>query len=154
MVNIRRVLVPVDFSPCSDAAVRYGLNLAEKCDASVEFVHVFEMPPHYAGEAMVQLEDQPTQTMHDYLRDRAQYMLDELVTSAGETNVPHSQHLTGGTAHEKIAARAKDTDADLIVMGTHGHAGSLKHRLIGSVVDKVLRQAPCPVLVVHAGDQE
>ncbi len=153
MVGIERVLVPVDFAECSDAAVLYALDLAAKYGAAVEFIHVFELPPHATREAMVSAPDQPTQTMADYLRGRAQSLLDELVEhhDRGEETA-HAQHLMEGHPDQAIISRATEMGADLIVMGTHGHAGSLKHRLVGSVVDRVLRQAPCPVLVVHEGD--
>ncbi len=151
-IHIERVLVPVDFSACSRAAVRHGFNIGAQFDAAVEFIHVYEAP-HYAREAMVTAPDSPTLTMNDYLRNQAQQMLDELVAETeGTDEVPHGEHVVGGVAHTTIVERAKETDVQLIIMGTHGHAGSLKHRLIGSVVDKVLRQAPCPVLVVHEGD--
>lgn len=151
-MRLDRIMVPVDFSACSRAAVRHALDIAAKYGASVEFIHVYDAP-HYARDAMVTSPDQPTLTMNDYLRNQAQEMLADLVSETqGTAEVEHTEHVVGGTPHTTIVGRAKETRVHLIIMGTHGHAGSLKHRLIGSVVDKVLRQSPCPVLVVHEGD--
>ncbi len=151
-MKLDRILVPVDFSPCSKEAARHALDIAGHYDASVEFIHAFEAP-HHAREAMVVAPDQPTLTMNDYLRNQAQGMLDALVAETeGTDDVSHAAHIVAGAAHTAIVERARETRVHLIVMGTHGHAGSLKHRLVGSVVDRVLAESPCPVLVVHEGD--
>ncbi|MCA9540337.1 MAG: universal stress protein [Myxococcales bacterium] len=146
MNEIARILIPVDFSDCAHAALVYGARLARAVDAEVEILHVYE-PPYYVGDLLVQLPDNPAQTVHEYVREEAAKMLDEMLAKVEVLDgLPHTRRLLAGVPHKAIVEQSRG--ADLVVMGTHGRSG-LAHLLMGSVAEKVIRQAPCPVLVIR-----
>ncbi len=148
MRPIKRILVPVDFSPCSRVALQHGLELARQFDAALTVLHVYE-PPHYVGDVMVQLPERTSVTVQEYVQRQSDQLLTELVTSIeGLDAVTFDRALVSGVPHTAIVEKARSLEAELVVMGTHGRSG-LSHLLMGSVAEKVLRQAPCPVLVVR-----
>jgi nucleotide-binding universal stress UspA family protein len=144
MLTFKRILCPVDFSSCSDQAVRAALDLAERFGATVELLHVMQTTAYVmplmpmGGPPLDYLRDLPErlQTQLDHLRDRltSEY---PLITTC----------LREGVVHATVVGRANELHADLIVIGTHGHTG-LTHLLLGSVAERVVRLAPCPVLTV------
>lgn len=148
MKELNRILVPVDFSDCSRAALDHAISLAQKFDASVEVFHVYE-PPYYVGDVLLQMPGDQSVTMGDYIRSQAEKLLDELVESVeGVHDVTLVRGLVAGVPYQAIVDKAKSNDYDLIVLGTHGRRG-LSHLLMGSVAERVLRKAPCPVMVVR-----
>lgn len=150
MKAISKILVPVDFSDCSRAAVEAALQVAGKFEAELELLHVHEVP-FTAGAVLVRTQDGREVTMDAFLGEESRRLLDEMVESVEAlAKAPHHEVVQGGVAHVSIVERAKAIDADMIVMGTHGRSG-LSHLLMGSVAEKVLRAAPCPVLVVRDG---
>ncbi len=148
MKAISKILVPVDFSDCSRAAVAAALTMAQTFEAELELLHVHEVP-FTAGAVLVRTPDGREVTMDAFLGEESRRLLDEMVESVDDlANAPHHEVVKGGVAHVSIVERAKAIGAELIVMGTHGRSG-LSHLLMGSVAEKVLRAAPCPVLVVR-----
>jgi universal stress protein A len=143
-MTIHHVLVPIDFSPYAEQALDYAIALAQRLQARVTLLHVIE-PPLVAGADMGawpspafvdELEVAITSDMESYLTR---------VTSAGlagEMTVVH------GVPFQEILDTAKARQVDLIIMGTHGRTG-LSHVLSGSVTEKVVRLAPCPVLIAR-----
>lgn len=148
MNTIERILVPVDFSECSRAAVRAAVGLAARYGAEVELLHVHDAP--WTPEAVtVRTEDGREVAAEQYLEEESQRQLTELAASVPElARIAHRKSIRTGMSHDIILNRARAAGADLIVMGTHGRTG-LSHLLMGSVAEKVLRGAPCPVLVVR-----
>lgn len=148
MKAISKILVPVDFSDCSRAAVEAAVDLAGKYSAELELLHIHEVP-FTASAVLVRTTDGREVTMDVFLGEESRRLLDEMVGSVDElAKSPHHEVVQGGVAHVSIVERAKAISADLIVMGTHGRSG-LSHLLMGSVAEKVLRAAPCPVMVVR-----
>jgi len=147
-IEISKVLCPVDFSEPSEHALRYAVDLARTFDADLMILHVVEVPflPAYSMAGVPDLS-MPIEQIEKAARNR----LDELV----ETWRPKYDRINGdmviGTPFVEIITCARDMRADLIVMGTHGKSG-LRHLLIGSVAEKVVRKAPCPVLTVKHPD--
>ena len=145
--DIRRILVPIDFSPTSDQALHYAAALAEEFGASLALLHVIEdrlMSGPWPAE--VYLGELP-KLREGLVKDAERRMLKCLdmltaqhITSTGEV-------LIGGPSHV-IVDQANQTGVDLIVMGTHGRTG-ITHLLVGSVAERVIRHAPCPVFVVR-----
>lgn len=143
-MTIQRILCPVDFSTCSDQAVHAALGLAKRMGASLELVHVVQTPTYVlplmpmGGPPIDLLRDLPKRlkAQLDALRDRL---------SAGQVTI--TTHLREGVVHTQIIERAQAISADLIVIGTHGHTG-FTHVLLGSVAERVVRMAPCPVLTI------
>jgi nucleotide-binding universal stress UspA family protein len=145
--EIRRILVPLDFSPPSDRALAYARAFAAEFGASLHLLHVVEdrlltgpWPAEvYLGELPKVREDLVKDCEH-----RLRESLDALVADGAAAT---GEVLIGGPSHV-IVEQAGVTNADLIVMGTHGRTG-ITHMLIGSVAERVIRHAPCPVFVVR-----
>jgi universal stress protein A len=140
---LKKILVPLDFSPASDNAFKYALHLGQHFGAQLHVIHVLEpvLSPRFAGlpEAPAFLK-KSLQRRKKNLRARAD--------SAGAAGVATKLvHRAGLPAHEIVEA-AKDLDVDLVIIATIGHTG-WKHFCIGSTAERVVRAAPCPVLVVR-----
>ena len=143
--SIKRILVPVDFSAASRAALWRASELAAALGASIDLVHVIELPPAdgLASEGYVPL---PPAYRQDVRRHAEAQLKDWLSTST----VPNVRHeLLEGQPFEAITNYAREHSIDLIVIGTHGRGG-MAHLLIGSVTDNVIRRAPCPVMTIRA----
>jgi len=142
--QILNILVAVDFSDYSRAALRYATFLAENFGAALTLVHSVE-PYVYpedlsAGCTLEELDARWMQKQKEKL---------ETLRQTIKEGIPATVVVTMGTAWNRIIGTAKSWNADLIVIGTHGRTG-LKHALMGSTAERVVRHAACPVLVVHA----
>jgi len=146
-MEIRRILVPVDFSAQADAAFEYALDLAAKLDAKVILLHVFQVPAFAFPDASIPL---PAQTLIE-VQNASRTHLDKLEARARKAKVGATSILLEGAPFVEIVRAARTEKADLIVMGTHGRTG-LRHALMGSTAEKVVRKAPCAVLVVRSPD--
>jgi nucleotide-binding universal stress UspA family protein len=142
MTDIKRILVPTDFSEPADAALTYALELASKLGATVSLVHVFDDPSGiHSGEYVPMPAEMRGQILADLRRRLA-----DVVSKRGHSEL-NPQVLVGPTA-QAIVDGARDVGADLIVMATHGRHG-MAHLLLGSVAERVVRTAACPVLTVR-----
>jgi nucleotide-binding universal stress UspA family protein len=141
--TIQRVLVPHDFSDTADAALVYALDLAEKLGARITIVHTYEIPAYGFPEGPAMTADMVLQ-----IENAAQTALNGVAERSGRPGIQVDAVLRRGPAWSEIDAVAKETNADLIVIGTHGRRGVVR-ALLGSVAEKVVRTAPCPVLTVH-----
>jgi nucleotide-binding universal stress UspA family protein len=144
---ITRILVPVDFSSHSDRAFRYALRLASRFGASAELLHVVDNPlvsGTWTGEIYVPNLPEMLDTM---LHEADKQLAALKSAAAGERVSVETRVLTGRPAHE-IVAHARTGAFDLIVMGTHGRTG-FSLLLLGSVAERVVRTARCPVLTVR-----
>ncbi len=142
---IRHILVPHDFSDTAEKALGYAVDLAEKLGSRVTILHVYELPAYAFPEA-------PTLTveMTSEIERAAAIALDGAAARARRQQaVEVSTLLRQGAPWREIDAAAKESGADLIVIGTHGRRG-LARALLGSVAEKIVRTAHCPVLTVHA----
>jgi universal stress protein A len=142
--DIRKILVPTDFSPRSDRALEYAVALATAMKAAVHLVHVVEEP--FAGGAEMYVRD--AQEIRDQLDADARSRLAAIAGRVDPGRMPVSTEIRHGSAFDGIIYEARATGADLIVMGTHGRSG-LSHALLGSVAERVIRGAHCPVLAVR-----
>ncbi len=144
-VNIRRILFPTDLSPASQQAQNYACALAEKFSAELHTLHVVAnlMPiPGPEGSWFLQDYSVP-RLIHD-----AELELSVRMEAALTQDLAVTRVVQVGTPVQSIIDYAKKFEIDLIVIGTHGHTG-LSHLLLGSVAEKVVRLATCPVLSVH-----
>ncbi len=148
--NLKRILVPIDFSSYSKAATDYAIFFAEKTNASLDFLHVIEQEIHpsiYAAgiesifEIDSNLKERVIQHMKEFLQDQ---LTDHLKVD---------YHVREGKAHKEIVEFVKEHDIDLIVIATHGLTG-LDYLLLGSTTEKVVRWATCPVLTVKLSRTE
>lgn len=148
--KLQRVLVPVDFSAGSNNAFEYAKTLAETFGASIDVLHVVE-PPRYSGP-MLSFEGAAL-SLDAYGRKVAALELENFVAAhAKETKVRLHGILDFGEAAHEIVRIANKEPYDLIVMGTHGRTG-VSHFLVGSVAEKVVRRARCPVLTVRVPEK-
>jgi len=148
-LNIQTVLVPVDFSSLSKKAFKYALRFAQQFKTELTLLHVLEpaVPPTFEG-----LQIAPS--FPEENSSRSEKNLRMLIGSARAAGVPKVRSLfRRGLASHEIVEAAKDLDADLIVIATHGYTG-WKHFCIGSTAERVVRAAPCPVLVVREKEHE
>lgn len=145
MPAISRILVPVDFSPCSRAALDYAVELAGQMKAAVDVLHVAE-PTGYAGpDSMMLVPD----AARDSWGERPDDVLHELEGFLGAARARvRDVRAEAGLPSDVIASRAKDGGYDLIVMGTHGRSG-LARLVVGSVAEAVMRRAQVPVLTLR-----
>jgi len=142
MIKIDKILVPTDFSVCAKQAVTYACELAKRFGAELHLLHV-ACPPvaDYAYAARI-----PDELLRP--EKLAQRELEEYEVPDAEQLPGVQKTVRSGTPFVEIVRQAKEKDIDLIVIGTHGRTG-LKHMLIGSVAEKVVRKATCPVLTVR-----
>jgi nucleotide-binding universal stress UspA family protein len=142
-----RILVPTDFSAHSEAALGYARALAKQSGSSLELLHVLEdpfMPGTWSAE--VYLPDVPT--LREQLAADAEGRLAGYRENIHKEGIPIVTTIRSGRPAEIILEHAKAAGADLIVMGTHGRSG-LSHLFMGSVAERVIRTATCPVLTVR-----
>jgi nucleotide-binding universal stress UspA family protein len=147
MSFVRTILVPIDFSPHSTKALEFAMDLARQCDAALHLLHALPLQPALIAPYGVVMPPDLEQAC----RSAAVKRLEELGEKVNAEGVEVELHESTAIPSEAIIGMADDLGADLIVMGTRGLSG-LAHVLIGSVTDRVLRTATCPVLTVRAGD--
>ncbi len=142
MITLKRILVPTDFSDYSKGAITYACELAQRFGADLKLLHV-GMPPVTPVPFGPTMSDQMFQT-----KETAKKAFEELDAPGLDRVSRVDRVLRIGTPFVEIVRYAREDDIDLIVMGTHGHTG-LVHALIGSVAEKVVRMASCPVLTIR-----
>lgn len=142
---IRRILVPVDFSDHSRDALRYAVDLGAVFDAGLVLVYVVESAGFPAdlgsGQAAIPRIERE-------LSERGRAELERVAKETVGERLPVRFLVPTGRPFVEILRAARETSADLIVIATHGHTG-VEHILFGSTAEKVVRKAPCPVLVVR-----
>ena len=146
-LQIRNVLVPIDFSAPSLEAIEAALPLIKHFGADLHLVHVFE--PDYPASSMVAI---PLVVPELEVGERVRRLRDV----AEDYSVPlrrENIHAIKGRPFEEICRLAQEIDIDLIVIATRGNTG-LKHLLLGSTAERVVRYSPCPVLVVRGSDSK
>jgi nucleotide-binding universal stress UspA family protein len=149
-----RILVPIAFSPSSNTALEYAKTLAEQLGASLHVLHVIEEPDVAGGwGSEVYISELPR--IHEVAQRETEKQLNGMFTASERGGLEVSTEIVDGRAARTIVEVAGRQRSDLIVMGTHGRSG-VARLLLGSVTEKVLRTASCPVLAVrtieHAGD--
>ena len=140
----KRVVLATDFSEPGDRALRMGAELAKQLGAQVHVVHAFDIPLEPVTRYGVTI---PSDII-PLGRKEARRRLDAAAESVRAAGVAVEAHLAEAPAADAIAEVAKRVTADLVIVGTHGYTG-LRHLLLGSVAERTLRLAPCPVLVVR-----
>lgn len=150
MALFESILVPVDFSPHSAHAADVALSLATALGAEIHLLHVYGIPVGVAGPGIYDTA-LPADVLIK-LRDSAAQALDAEVGRLGGSGVKVTALVREGVPAASICESAEELGADLIVMGTRGLSG-LKHVLLGSVAERTLRHAPCPVLAVPQEDE-
>ena len=146
MSPIKRLLVPTDFSPVSDIATEYAIDLAGRFGAAVHLLHVLDDTSYAAAYPDGFYVELPS--VRKQLVEEADKKLAALAAGFAARNFTATWQVLSGRPARVIADEAQHRGTDLIVMGTHGRGG-FAHLVLGSVAERVLRTAPCPVLAVR-----
>ncbi|MEO7166859.1 MAG: universal stress protein [Chthoniobacterales bacterium] len=147
--SLRQILVPIDFSPASLASLRFAKLLAARFGAKLHLVHVIAPAPIYGLGRGVLLLPFPDKAMVQAARQRLQDLISQLSLPPRSTQCT----LRVGQASTQINEAAEKHRSDLIAIATGGTT-RLKRALLGSTTERVVRQAPCPVLVVREGKHQ
>ena len=140
-----RIVVPTDFSDCSQEAWAMAKRVAAAPGSELVLTHVLTEVPLYA-EGILNVEN--ARKVREGARKWAEAALEDWVGKARGEGLSARSALRTGVPHQEIVALAQDERADLIVIGTHGRGG-INRALLGSVADRMVRLAPCPVLTVR-----
>lgn len=146
MISIQRILAPIDFSDCSDKALAYAAELADRLKAALTVVYVVPDLSVALPDAMMPVPVAAPDM--DEILATARESVAKVIADKNLARLNATSDVRVGSAAEEIAAAAAAAKADLVVIGTHGRGG-LAHLLLGSVAEKVVRTAPCPVLTVR-----
>jgi universal stress protein A len=144
MVEYKRILVPTDFSESSKVAIKHAEYLARAEVAQILLAHVLVQSPYHPSGFTI--EEIPIQEA-----PLVKLIEDKLATFAKEFqgDIEVRTVLRRGSAYDQITALAEEEDIDVIVMASQGHSG-IERFFLGSVAEKILRRAPCPVVTVPA----
>ena len=152
MIQLSHILVATDFSEPADAALAYGRALARTFNATLHVIHVVGNLSNFAYGADGYVATLPA--MQGEIEDAARQQLRDLLADHDEQPLPTRQALINSNAPaQAIVDYAGREHIDLIVAGTHGR-GAVAHLLLGSVAERVVRLAPCPVLTVRHPERE
>lgn len=151
MFDIKKILVPTDFSRISYSAFEYARDLAERMDSEIHIIHVMEKSPPLLSANKSGLTEEEVVTA---LEIEARKKLSEAASFLKEdTGILVKEVFRIGNDYEEIVNYAKEINSDIIIIATHGRTGIL-HTLMGSVAEKVIRFSKCPVLVISAKEEE
>ena len=156
MIDVNNILLPTDFSDCAAAALEYACDLAQRYDAKLSMLHVIhdptlEVPDFGMGLAFPgYVENLPDRRKK--VVEAANDALKNLSDACPQHSTAIEYHIKFGQPFKEVLKLAEEDSVDLIVMGTHGRAG-LSHILLGSVAERVIQKANCPVMTVgnHVG---
>lgn len=146
MIEFKKILAPLDFSECSHEALGYAISIAGKYGAELYLLHVLELP-HYASAGVTPSTLREVLKLEAEMEKEAEKALGEAEEKVKKAQVQVSKLIRKGEAYAEISRAARELNADLIVMGTHGRTG-LPHVLLGSVAERIVRTASCPVFSV------
>jgi nucleotide-binding universal stress UspA family protein len=151
MIVLKNVLVPTDFSDTSEVALKYGKALAGAFGATLHVVHVIEEP--YGQPWAVEAYGFSLAALQDEWIKEANTRIAATVTDEERQTLKARTATVLGHPVMEVLRYADEQSVDLIVMGTHGR-GPLGHLVLGSVAERVVRKAPCPVLTVRHPERE
>ncbi|HXU68542.1 MAG TPA: universal stress protein [Polyangia bacterium] len=143
-MRIRHILVPTDFSEGSTQAFDTAIDMARDSGARITLFHVHHLPASVFPDVILPIAPE---MLRDVERS-VELVLDKWRERAHEAGIETDTRTSFGGTPDEICAVADELGIDLIVIGTHGRGG-LSHALLGSVAEKVVRKAPCPVLTVR-----
>jgi len=147
VIHIKRILHPTDFSELSLVALRYAVSFAETFESDLYIIHVVDEAYQYW--TMMGPETTPVGPPPDELLKLSESELAKFTANhLAEFKRPITREVALGRPYHEIIRYAGENKIDLVVLGTHGRGG-LRHALLGSVAERVVRKAPCPVLTIR-----
>ena len=151
MIAINKIIVPTDFSQNSLRALDLANEFATRFGGEIVLVHILESPIYPTTVFGAGATELPA--IRDEMRASVTEQLERIAKEHTPDSVQAATAVREGSPFIEIMALAEEQKADLIVIATHGHTG-LKHVLLGSVAEKVVRKAPCPVLTVRVSGED
>jgi universal stress protein A len=149
-LNPKTILVPVDFTECSRKAVTYAVSLAKHFKTEIVLLHVAKLAPTTPSPELVVMQ---TDVLNEQVRDDSERQLAQWRDQVREHVPARMLVRVGVSIQEEIVDVARETDSDLIVIATHAETG-FAHFFNGSVTEKVVHHAPCPVFVVREREHD
>jgi len=150
MITIKKILCPIDFSDFALYALNYAVSFAKQYKAKLLILHVVDVFIH---DPAYLAPDVPDRSMFDDFEKKARARLEEVVEKSIPAGIETEVIVRAGRAFAEIVRAAKEKEADMIVIATHGRSG-LSHAMFGSTAEKVVRKAPCPVLSIKHPEHE
>ena len=150
MINLKKILIGTDFSEHSKVALKYAAALSQAFQAEVVLCHVLEQPD-FISQLPPMAENYFPADFPEIQEQHARVQCEQFLAEGKLSQA--RVHLRQGSPYPEIVKAAKEEDVDLIIIGTHGR-GAIAHLLLGSVAEKIVRTAPCPVLTVRHGEHE
>ena len=148
MIQIKRVLCPTDFSECAEHALKYAIELARRFESKLYLLHVLDTRVYGHLEPFAST----VWSIYD-AKEQAAKGIAEIIPEQERKALHSESQIREGTPFVEIIKFAREAEIDLIVLGTHGRTG-LSHMLMGSVAEKVVRKAPCPVLTIRPSNKD
>lgn len=149
-IGLKKILVPIDFSDNSKKALRYAIPFAQQFNASLILMYIVEptIYPSDFGFGQVGFPD-----VEKELHEKAISEMSALIESVVPAALKSETKVGSGIPFVEITTYAKEEDVDMIIVATHGRTG-VEHILFGSTAEKIIRKAPCPVLVVRSEEHD
>lgn len=148
MISLNKILCPIDHSDCSKEALKYAVSLAIKDEAKLLLLHVIDIRSFNEG-----LETMSTQIPDEETLEQLRVKLLDCIPEGIRDDMGVEALVIQGIPFAEIISTAKENNVDMIVIGSHGRTG-ISHMMLGSVSEKVVRKAPCPVLTVRQSDHK
>ncbi len=146
---MKNIVVAVDFSNATPGILEMAVGLAKSFGAGLTLLHVVEPEPSYTAYGFTPDEFPAMNAFHEEAKRRAAEKLEELLTTVKADVSNATSHMTEGSPLHALLAHVKDSGADFVVIGSHGH-GVIASLLLGSVAEGMVRKATVPTLVVPA----
>ena len=148
MISLKKILCPIDHSDCSKEALKYAVSFAMKDEAKLYLLHIIDIRSF--NDSLVSMSQQiPDKETLEQLRMKLLDCIPEDIRDDMDVEATVIQ----GIPFAEIISTAKEKEIDMIVIGSHGRTG-ISHMMLGSVSEKVVRKAPCPVLTVRQPGHE
>ncbi len=148
MINLKNILCPIDHSDCSKEALKYAVSFAMKDNSKLYLLHVIDIRSFDEG-----IDKMTPQIPDDETIKQLKTKLLECIPEEIRDDMNVEALVVQGIPFVEIISTTKENDIDMIVIGSHGRTG-IVHMMMGSVSEKVVRKAPCPVLIVRKSDQK
>jgi nucleotide-binding universal stress UspA family protein len=145
MKPFEKILTAVDFSESSDFAFEYALTLARQFQAELTVMHVINEPVDLRGFYVPHIS---FEQLEKEIEDGAEKMMEKFCRTKMGDFTRYTTVVVAGIPYEEVLRKARETEASLIVLGTHGRTG-IDHLIFGSTAERVVRSAACPVLTIR-----
>lgn len=154
MITTKTILLPTDGSEYSGKAIACALSFAKQYGAQLVALHVIDQRwEDQTRHTFTEVRQSVLKEAKERREEEARRIVGEVADGANNVGVGVETRIVTGFPVEEILRVGKELQADLIIMGTHGRTG-IAHALLGSVAEKVVRRAPCPVLTIHREEHD